>query len=201
MKIGIDVDGILSDFITSFVKVLNKLFPQLSLPADFQPTDWGWHNISPPLDDKMMGRAWDSVRNTPNFWEECSPTSDIVSMASFFHEHADYDHEIYFITARIETAGRSARHQTENWLKEHLGNPKQTVNVLVVHSGMDKVDVQHALNIHASIDDHTPTVVNAKSGLRNHKAYLLDKPWNQDGRNYGLRIVKSLHEFFEDIHK
>lgn len=192
-KYGIDIDGVLANFDQSMVKIMNQL--GLNLPADFHPTDWGWGNAN--LQPDSMNLAWKIIDNTENFWESLSPTEDIITMASFFHEHADKDCDIYFITARKDGKGRSVRQQSERWLREYLGNPKQVITVLPTKSGMDKVDVLHALHIDCSIDDHTPTIVNAKTLKPNHKAYLLDKPWNQDGKFYELTIVKSLKEFFE----
>lgn len=192
-KYGIDIDGVLANFDGTFVKVLNSLGMQLS--TDFHPSDWNWGNANLP--PGMMDKAWDIIDATPNFWESLTPTEDIVTMAMFFHEHADIDADIYFITARKDGVGRSTRHQSENWLKEYLGQPKQTITVLPTNSGMDKVDVLHSMHIDCSIDDHTPTIVNAKTLKPNHKAYLLNKPWNQDGKFYGLTIVHSLAEFFD----
>lgn len=192
-KYGIDIDGVLAEFDPAMVKVLNQL--GMNLPINFHPTDWGWSNANLPTG--MMDKAWNIIDTTENFWESLTPTTDIMTMAMFFHEHADNDADIYFITARKAGVGRSPRLQSERWLYDYLGQPKQTISVLPVNSGMDKVDILHALHIDTSIDDHTPTIVNAKTIKPNHRAYLLDKPWNQDGKFYDLKIVKSLREFFE----
>jgi hypothetical protein len=192
-KYGIDIDGVLANFDQAMIKVMRKL--GINLPDDFHPSDWNWGNANLPSDG--MARAWAIIDATENFWESLTPTEDILTMATFFHEHADNDCDIYFITAREDSAGRSVRKQSENWLREYLGHPKQTINVLPSKSGMDKVDILHAMHVDCSIDDHTPTIVNAKTLKPNHRAYLLNKPWNQDGKFYSLKIVNSLKEFFE----
>lgn len=192
-KYGIDIDGVLANFDGNMVRVMNSI--GMNLPLDFHPTDWGWGNAN--LFPDTMKKAWAIIDNTENFWESLTPTEDIITMANFFHEHAERDCDIYFITARKEGEGRSARHQSERWLREYMGGPKQAINVLPTNSGMHKAAILEAMGITVSIDDHVPTVCNAKTLRPNHRSYLLDKPWNQDGKSYELKIVQSLREFFE----
>jgi hypothetical protein len=193
-KYGIDLDGVLAEFTTMMVKILNTL--GANLPNNFAPTDWNWTNANLPAG--LMSKAWKMVDSIDDFWMTLTPTNDIVAMAMFFHEHADKDCDIYFITAREDRHRGSVRYESERWLIDNLGQPKQTVNVIPVRSGMDKASVIHALNITCSIDDYTPTIVNAKSSLKNHhRPYLLSRPWNQDGKSYNIQIVNSLQEFFD----
>src|SRR5579863_3507615 len=187
-KYGIDLDGVLSDFTTRMRDVLNRLF-DLKLTDSFVPTDWDWKNAN--LEPHMMKHAWEVIKNTPNFWENAAPTSNILTMANWFHDHGD---QCYFITARVETAGRSAKQQTENWLREYLGYPNQDIKVYVTKSGLDKKPVLEELGINKFIDDHLDTLKHIRS-LSNCKSYLLDQPWNRDTRE-GLRVVYSLAEFF-----
>jgi hypothetical protein len=196
-KLGIDIDGVLANFDEKFVSLLRTEL-KVDIKRDFQPTDWGWTNAN--LEPGIMDRAWEIIDSTPCFWETLSPTSDIISMAEFFHEYADKKYEIYFITARKDGIGRGTREQSERWLRENLINPKQTITVLPVKSGLDKAEIIYALHLDYSIDDHTPTVVNNKT-IKDHHAFLLDKPWNQDGKFYSLKTVKTLKEFFNQIER
>src|SRR5579872_3505437 len=128
-----DLDGVLADVVPSIVKVLNKL--GFDLPPNYINQDWGWTDAKLP--PTALSRAWDSIKNTTNFWESLKPTSDIVSMAEFFWEKSNVV-DIYFITARPETKGRTTRQQTTNWLREYMNFPQGDINVLVVDSGMYK---------------------------------------------------------------
>lgn len=196
-KLGIDIDGVLADFDDRFISVLrNEL--HINLPKDFHPNNWAWTNAN--LAPDSMDKAWAIIDATPCFWESLKPTSDIVDMAEFFHKYADTKYEIYFITARKDGVGRGTREQSERWLRENLINPKQTITVLPVKSGLDKAEIIYALSLDYSIDDHAPTVTNNKT-IKGHKAFLLDKPWNQDGKFYNLKILKSLREFFIEVEK
>lgn len=192
-KLGIDCDGVLCDFTPRMKKLLNELFG-MKIPPDLEPTSWDWLNFG--VTPQHMIKVWERIREMPNFWEESIPSKDIVDMAEWFSDHADRDCEVFFVTSRIETAGRSAREQTARWLREYLGNPKQDINVIVTSSGMHKAAVLEVLEIGASLDDFTPTIINSKT-IPKHRGYLLDKPWNQDGKNYGVRRVYSVREFLE----
>ena len=197
-KLGIDIDGVLANFDERFVNILRNSFG-IKIPADFQPSNWAWNDV-PGMSPELMDAAWAKIDSTPCFWESLKPYPDIVDMAEFFHEHADKLYEIYFITARKDGVGRGTREQSERWLRENLINPKQTITVLPVKSGLDKAEVMYALQINYSIDDHAPTVTNNKS-IKNHNAYLINRPWNQDGKFYNLKIVNNLKEFFNEVEK
>ena len=196
IKLGIDIDGVLANFDERFVGILQSL--GIKIPSDFQPNNWSWSNAG--LQPDTMDKAWKIIDSTPLFWESLKPYSNIVDMAEFFREYADKKYEIYFITARKDGVGRGTREQSERWLREHMLNPTQTITVLPVKSGLDKAEIIYALQLDYSIDDHAPTVTNNKT-IKGHKAFLLDRSWNQDGKFYDLKIVKTLKEFFNEVEK
>lgn len=197
-SVGIDIDGVLADFTSAFRDILRNNL-EVDMPADYQPTDWNW--LSAGLPKGAMNKAWNIIDNTKDFWLQLKPLQpNVAELREFFELEAGKNFDIYFITARKDgRAGRSVKTQSEEWLTYQLNYPVHEVTVLPTNSGMDKVDVLHALDIDFSIDDHMPTIVNAKSAFKKHKAYLLDQPWNQDGKFYNVNVVKSLSEFFTII--
>ncbi|HWY36060.1 MAG TPA: hypothetical protein VNX68_15555, partial [Nitrosopumilaceae archaeon] len=154
-KIAVDIDGVLANFDEKFVSILRNNFG-VDLPKDFQPNSWSWSNAN--LAPGVMERAWKLIDTTPYFWETLKPYPDIVDMADFFREYADTKYNIYFITARKDGVGRDTREQSEIWLRENLINPKQTITVLPVKSGLNKAEIIYAMQLDYSIDDHAPTV-------------------------------------------
>lgn len=193
-KVGIDLDGVLADFTSRMRDLLNSLF-NLNLPDDYVPQDWHWADAN--LKPGMMAEAWKVIGNTPDFWESASPyVHNMVEMVSWFHDHADRDHEVYFITARNETAGRTARDQSARWLREYIGSTAPDINVFVTSKGTDKKYVLEALGVHYFIDDHHETI-NHTRAVKSCKSYLLDQPWNRKDRNKDIEVVYSLAEFFE----
>lgn len=198
-SVGIDIDGVLADFTTAFVKVLREKL-HIDIPAEYVPQDWGW--ISANLPPKAMDRAWRIIDTQEDFWLGLSPMMpNVLDLEWFFKEHAGKDFDVYFITARKDGAGHSVKSQSEVWLRHWMNKPDAPITVLPVNSGMDKVDVLHALSVDYCIDDHTPTIVNAKSAYKKGKAFLLDQPWNQDGEFYNVKRVAKLKDFFDIITK
>lgn len=196
-SVGIDLDGVVADFTATMTKVLRERL-HMPLPEGYQPTDWGW--IGANLPKGTMDKAWRILDATENLWMTIDPLfPNIIDLKVFFNAHAGKDLDVYFITARKDGAGLSPKTQSEMWLRNYLGNPSTEISVLTVNSGMDKVDVLHALSVDYCIDDHMPTVVNAKSAYKKGKTYLLDQPWNQDGKFYNVKRVNTLKEFFDIV--
>ena len=196
-SVGIDIDGVLADFTTRFVEILREHLG-IELPENYQPSDWDWTSANLP--PRTMDKAWHIIDNMQDFWLDLKPLMpNVLDLEWFFKEHAGKDFDVYFITARKDGAGHTVKTQSETWLSYWMNKPDAPITVLPVNSGMDKVDVLHALSVDYCIDDHTPTIVNAKSAYKKGKAYLLDQPWNQDGRFYRVKRVNKLKEFFDII--
>lgn len=195
-KYGIDIDGVLANFSFGFVGILREM--GLNLPANYEPDNWSW--TSAGVDDYIMKEAWKLIDNDkPHFWEDLKPhEEDMNYMSEFFNKNADRSCEIYFITSRNSSPNKEfIRVQTERWLRKHLGNPKQLINVIPVTHAMNKINVIDALELDASVDDYLPTIINARSIRERHHAYLLAKSWNVDRIGYSVEVVNSLKEFFD----
>jgi len=168
------------------------------LPDDYQPGDWMWTDANLPEGKRTLDKAWDIIYKIPNWWESLEPTTDVTDLVKWFSENSGKN-DIYFVTARPDGAGRSARDQSVRWLSNQMWQPiTSPIHVIPVRTGMCKRDVIRSLEIDYSIDDNTPNVVSNKS-VRGHKAYLLNRSWNRDAKGYGLNTVDTLQEFFEKI--
>ena len=148
-----------------------------------------------------MKEAWNIIDSTENWWETIPPFEDIKIMEDYFKANVEKNCEIYFMTARRQSLGFTSRLQTEHWLYKYLNCPIQTINVIPVPHAMNKVAIIDAMSLDFSIDDHTPSIVNATSIKDHHKAFLLNRPWNTDGKYYGIKSVNSLKEFFNEVDK
>ena len=102
IKYGIDIDGILADFTSAMVKVLNKHF-NTSLPSSFVPSDWGWQNAN--LKPGVFNDAWKIIYETENFWYSLDALPSVDTMRTYFNKYADIKYEFYFITSRRDTVG------------------------------------------------------------------------------------------------
>ncbi len=195
-KIAIDCDGVLANFTESYVEFANKLYPG-RVPPDFVPTDWEMNGKFTKAED---AKIWAKIINTENFWLGLSAYYENVgALAHFLIEQTN--HDIYIVTSRAVTEGMTVAKQTEWWLRScGIAPVHNYLGVLPVDSSNDKWRLYMAGGFDYSIDDKAETVEQCDMihpRLSNHKAYLLDQPWNQHANV--KRRVKTLDAFLKEI--
>lgn len=116
MRIGIDIDDVLSDFFRGWNKRSQEL---LGIPGDLelQPTSWDWGNYG--YTPEQLSTVWDNIRNDPEFY------GSLATIVSPYFGNAlsrlDSQHDLYFMTARKECkVGESMTRATKRWFKNHL---------------------------------------------------------------------------------
>lgn len=174
IKIAVDVDGVLSCFTTSFINVINSIWP-LKIPPGYQPPNW---NYTDKLSVNEMKIAWKRVLETKNIWVDEGPLPGVKGMKEMLHKFAEQDVSVYYVTHRPKTKGWSSLVQTNIWMEEY-GLRKSNTSVIVVESSDVKAKVYEALGISYSIDDR-PETVELCNMVKGHRAYLLDQSWNRD---------------------
>lgn len=188
MRFGIDLDGCVADFTSSFIKAVNTIWPG-RLPLNYQPLDWHWTDSG--LTTAEINHVWAFIHKQPNFWMSLHPIIENVR-AIALHRKRFPDDELYYITARQDTAGMPTMHQTQEWLRM-CGIYGLGTGVIVDYGG-DKVPIFRALQCDFNIDDKLSAVV--EHSARTKGAYLLSQPWNVNNRPEGLTVVSNLVEFF-----
>lgn len=191
-KIAVDVDGVLSNFVRGFNAIIDELWPG-RLSSDFVQSSWNWEDCT-DLTKAEISQVWDRLKGLAYFWQALPGYNDNVeAMREFLDETRDVD--VIYLTSRMDTGGRSALRQTEEWLWKHGISRPNTIVVPV--SGADKKRAFVELfEIKAIIDDYLPTVVSMGSIT---EAYLLDRPWNQSDRVGEIKVVGSLGEFLAAV--
>jgi len=195
MRISVDLDGVVANFTARVIESANKLWPG-KLSLDFEPNDWNYTGF---LTKEEFTDIWHDIRGSQNFWVDSPPyISNLMQLDSFLKCNIT---DVFFVTSRAETAGDSVQKQTYNWFLKHGVDIANQCDmnysaIIPVKLAEKKINVMEALGIQASVDDYGPTV-EACNKLPNHKAYLLDRPWNQE---YNQPRVYSLAEFFKIVH-
>ena len=191
MKYGIDLDGIVCDYVSSLTRLANELYPG-SVPSNWQPA--GTWDL--PLSADKREEVFRAVRRYHNFWLTLDAYRDNVR-AIANHRIAHPSDEIYYVTARKPTRGLPVVHQSQRWL-EMCGIAGVGTAVIASHENDDKHGILKALAVDAFVDDTLDEVhINmAKGGP--HRSYLLARPWNQEGRWSGVRVVSNLAAFFKE---
>lgn len=176
MRIAFDLDGVLADLHTPFVRTAIELFPDLN-PGGVEagdpagggddPGDESDDDVPPVLPGVNLTRrqsdaVWRRLAGTENFWEtldELEPGA-IAKLAALADERR---WEVLFITSRPHSTGRTVQRQSQRWL-ERKGFPLPSV--YVVHRSRGRI--ADSLAIDVVIDDRADNcldvVLESKAG-------------------------------------
>jgi hypothetical protein len=199
MRLAVDCDGVLADWNTAFLHLLQQtsgryLGPILPFGRSHLPDTWDWPEAL-GYTKKEINAAWDETRKGC-WWEYLAPLPGACDFLMRINDVANDDPawEVYFVTSR-GGRGRPAgdiKRQTEEWL-DARGMACPTVIVRAAHKG----DVCHALGLDALIDDK-PSHLHA--ALRacgpTFRAFLKAAPYNVEPLDPAVTTLHSLDEFW-----
>lgn len=174
MTYGIDIDGVLADFVRGFGDLAR------TLGYEIVPNNWGLG-----LTREQEQAVWKLVEEKNDFW------LTLPVLNYFPQDMLKVDDVVYFITKRKPTPGRSTSNDTANWIGFTLDwNDFPTVLAIP-----NKGEVCRALKVDAFIDDKPENCWDVMDKSPATKVFLMDQPWNQ----WDTRVsrVKSLEEFIE----
>lgn len=176
------------------MNIARDIFPG-RIPDGYVPNVWTLKDSG--LSEDEISQVWEKAKGLPSFWAQELPyVENVRSMWDFLNLRSDGS-LVYYITSRVPTyVGPSVMVQTQGWLYIHGLLRFNTAVLPVVHnhpSGTPpKSLIVEALDIDAMIDDYLPTVMSL-----GEKGWLLDRPWNREGRSSKIQVVKTLQEFLE----
>ena len=168
MKIGIDIDGVISDFVTPFSKVVKKEYD-----ADLEYCDILQHDLYKVLGLKE-NETLKLIKKTFDY-KLGFQQGAIDGVNKLFS-----DHEIILITARDSKFEKITR----DWLQN---NNVQYHDIIFVKDGEKCQENKHCFDV--IIDDHLEEIVNCIGKITHILVY--DHPWNQS-----LNVTDSFHRVF-----
>ncbi len=191
-KIAIDMDGVLANFVQGFVESTNKIWPG-RLKDGYEPTDFGF---SDTMKKDEVNRVFEQIKRTPNWFLKLEPYSEnVTALARFLVERKGED--IWLVTSRFPTYGMTVAKQTDMWLQFCGISPIHNyLGVIPVENSDDKQMIYSSVDIEYSVDDKAETVEQCQA-ISGHKAFLLDRPWNQEANVE--RRIKNLEQFFRQV--
>lgn len=167
MRIGIDLDDVLADFISEFAEIAHDIYgrPQ----PEVKPVDWEWSNFG--LSKEEQGKVWERIVGTFNFWEKLSvePGAMRISMTRLTEDN----HDLVFITARAKTAGYTVQEQSARWLNRCFGLSYPTVIV-----DNNKGPIAAALQLDYFVDDRPKNCIEIKNAVPDCKVFLKNSSHN-----------------------
>lgn len=148
LRIGIDMDGVLADFLSAFRQVETRLFGPGAEVAPEDPEEEEERQERGLFETRQRHRAiWREIETTGNFWTTLEPLGrDAVRRLqelSLTHRW-----EVFFITQRPASAGETVQRQTQRWLRDQ---GFELPSVLVVSGSRSAV--VHALRLDYHVDD------------------------------------------------
>lgn len=179
MKVVFDLDGVLCDFNTNVRPILLQLHSD-RVPLTDEPTDWYYNCFGLTRED--WGPIFDVIKQTPNFWRrEPAYQRNVDAAVRFVNSNPDVT--VYFMTQRPDTEGGTAYDQTLDWLVNNnlYLYDREVTTPIIVKDATEKKAIIEELAIDFSIDDKQETVEQCNL-ITNHKAFLLDRPWNQTSK-------------------
>lgn len=161
MRIGVDLDGVLYDFVGDF---RNWLIMEHDREAHHLPPAESWNFWKDQWGltlDEFLGICGESV-DAGYMFRVGDPHPDSIE---YMHRLREDGHSLHIITAR--NFGSKSIQNTEWWLNEHD----------VPHDSLSFSKDKTIMALDTMIDDHAENFIQLEqAGIR---AYLLDRLWNQ----------------------
>lgn len=182
MKIGLDIDDVLAEFVPRFRRECRELF---GIPEqDIEPTDWGWSNFG--LSDAEINAVWRKINNTHNFHESLDRKEDAYGLS-----YIQGRNTLFFLTTRRQTKGDPVEVQTYRWLQAKFEIAHPTVLV-----SAKKPELAAALELDVFIDDKPETCEAVKLARPECQVFLRNSSHNVSHKeSEGIIRVGSFSEF------
>ena len=175
MRIGIDLDEVLCEFVRGLIDFHNAEFGTSFVYDDFFSFNF-WEVWGGSFDDMLLKIK---KYHESNYFLNVGVVPGAVDAVRCLSEN----HDLFVITARWD----SVKSETLSWLNKYFNGLFEDV-FFINHWSQDKVngskgDVCDRLNLDLFIDDYAPYAVDClrkKSDGSFRKVILFNRPWNRD---------------------
>jgi uncharacterized HAD superfamily protein len=186
MRVGLDIDGVLADFISPFLRILEgrcgsgPLDPKLVTDPNF---------VNHPLiSEQMVTECIQDVSSNPEFWEGLAPLATTEHWKAL--DQLSLEERLVFVTHRYERESYDIGQVTCDWLKKH-GVSKPVVYFTRTY----KSELIRKLQIELFVDDRHENCLDvaentAATVLMPHRSY------NQAFSHPRVRRIHDLDELF-----
>lgn len=201
IRIGVDLDGVVTDFCKGFSEVLHDLYgDRMPIIKDhYSVKAWDWTSWYPATHEEIRA-AWEETGRREAFWEslECVDPIGYQNLLSNFNNpwNSRTNWEVYFLTNRTSRGTRyTLMHEACLWL-EHRGWLRPQV-LCTPHKGLTAM----VMGFNHFIDDNPGNCIEVARISKGTKVYVRDWSYNRvlDLVEEDVTRVQDLSEFCERI--
>jgi len=187
--VGLDIDGVVADFLSPFLRVVEKKIGNGPIPAE-SITDFNFKE-HPYLTEEAVWKCMEEVSHDPAFWRDLSP---LISPEEWQRLEALSDQgKLVFLTHRYERDTYSICQVSSDWLKKHgISRP------VIYFTQEPKGDLVQNLGVSLFVDDRYENCadVATKTGatvLMPHRTY------NQSFEHPRVKRIRNFNELFDHL--
>lgn len=194
MKISLDVDDVLLDFVGGIIKFHNDKYGTNLARANFK--SYGFNDVWGGTMDEAVTKVDEFIKG-PYFWN-LKPVNGSVRVVNALAKRRE---NLYVITSRSTKREKITREQ----LMEHFGNKFISINFAKNHytgwGGKTKAEICAEFGIDYHIEDSLEYAQQIVKETPKTKVLLFDAPWNQTGEKLNCRIkrVTSWEQIFASL--
>ncbi len=187
MKIGIDIDEIITEYVESIIEFYKNKTGRTLLREDFKTyhfwETWGGtrKEAIQIVEEFFNSELFDSIK----------PVKDSIQSIN----NLSKNNELIFITSRPD----HWKEKTEDWLKRNLDSPVKVIFTSDFHTGEGKKKAEICRELKSGLileDNEKYAIECANTGI---KVILFDKPWNQNSEHSNLIRVNDWTDALKEI--
>src|SRR4029453_7089964 len=186
MMIGLDIDGVLADFVSPFLRVLEaRAASGRKVPGTYLDLSFSAH---PELSKEIVTECILKVSNDPGFWEQLNPLPTVEQWKVL--DGLSRQQKLIFVTHRYECDNYSIHEVTCDWLEQHgVSRP------VVYCTQKQKSDLINSLKVELFVDDRHE---NCRDAAENTEAVVLmpHRSYNQSFNHPRVQRIQDLNELF-----
>ena len=186
MVLGLDIDGVVADFLSPFLRVMEKKVGNGPIPPE-TITDFNFKD-HPVLPEKVVDECMVAVSYDPDFWQRLAPLLSAQQWREL--DNLSRKEQLVFITHRYERETYDIHEVTCDWLKRHgVGKP------VVYFTQESKAKLVDHLGVSFFVDDRHE---NCRDVAENTQAVVMmpHRHYNQSFNHPKVKRIRNLDELF-----
>jgi hypothetical protein len=186
MMVGLDIDGVLADFISPFLQILSERLGDGPIdPVSITDPNFMNH---PLIAAEIITECIAEVSSDPRFWEALAPLPSLEQWGAL--DRLSRNDKLVFVTHRCQQSSYDISRVTCDWLRKHgISNP------LVYFTQTYKSELIDTLKVELFVDDRHE---NCRDVAENTQAVVLmpHRSYNQTFNHPRVQRIQDLDALF-----